>query len=1122
MMRQDDFLTDRLAAERRQQFRMRRLQVFNWGTFSGLHDIAMSEEGFLIVGRSGSGKSTLLDAMASLLVPPLWLSFNAAAREGERGRRDRNLASYVRGAWADQKDTGSGEIATRYLRTHSTWSALALTFANQDGREITLIHLYWLRGSGSANADVKRHFMIAERGFDIAAELEEFNELDVRALKRRLADVDHFQDTFRAYSERFRRLLGIDSEMALKLLHKTQSAKNLGDLNTFLREFMLERPETFAAADRLVAEFAELDAAHQEVVTARRQVETLKPARADHERLDGVRGEMIERQHLVSGIDTWRDQARSRLLIAEVETLTTREQGAAGEERQHEERLTQHKQELAALEVEHREQGGARIEQLEGQKTDAEQQREERLKRRGQAEAACRELDWALPDNANGFAERVGEARGFVENWQATLADAEARRDALRDEKQQIETEFVEVRREIDAMQRQPSNIPAFMLELRRRVAESLGLSEAELPFVGELIEVKDEAADWRGAIERVLHGFALSLLVTERHYAAVSSYVNGTHLGQRLVYYKVGQDAVRPLGRLHPQSLIDKLDLKRTTYLDWLDAELQQRFDYACVDNLRDFRREKRALTREGQVRHGANRHEKDDRKSVNDRRNWVLGFDNREKLQLYQKRAGELGAKVGELDDQIGRLKEEQAARQQRFKACLTLSNFAWRDIDVAALLDRVQELNRQIDALRQGNRTLQSIGANIDKLKKAIRVAESALRDVQVRRLQLNKDLRAHQTELDTLRQHLETNPELAPRQHAMLDDRFSKKGELTLKNLDARCREIERALHEELKGLNDTRATLEKAIERAFDTFKREWPSEGADLDATLEAAADFLALLQRLERDGLPRHEQRFFDMLKEQSSENLAALNAHLLQAGKDIRARMELVNDGLADAEFNPGTHLRIDVSDRHLPDVRDFRDQVKQVLGHAWQMDPAEAENRFLILRQLVRRLGGQESDEQRWREQVLDVRLHVEFIGREFDEFEREVEVYRSGAGKSGGQREKLATTCLAAALRYQLGGAEGDLPIYAAVVLDEAFGKADNEFTELAMKIFEKFGFQMIVATPLKSVMTLEPFIGGACFVDIAERNRSAILPIEYDTTQHRLRLPERRDGESIPA
>jgi uncharacterized protein YPO0396 len=129
---------------------------------------------------------------------------------------------------------------------------------------------------------------------------------------------------------------------------------------------------------------------------------------------------------------------------------------------------------------------------------------------------------------------------------------------------------------------------------------------------------------------------------------------------------------------------------------------------------------------------------------------------------------------------------------------------------------------------------------------------------------------------------------------------------------------------------------------------------------------------------------------------------------------------------------------------------------------------------------------------------------------------------VEVYRSGAGKSGGQRQKLAATCLAAALRYQLGSNEQGTPGYAPVVLDEAFDKADNEFTAMAMNIFVNFGFQMVVATPLKSVMTLEPFIGGACFVEIRERRRSSVLLIEYDGERQRLKLPESARREEAAA
>jgi uncharacterized protein YPO0396 len=72
----------------------------------------------------------------------------------------------------------------------------------------------------------------------------------------------------------------------------------------------------------------------------------------------------------------------------------------------------------------------------------------------------------------------------------------------------------------------------------------------------------------------------------------------------------------------------------------------------------------------------------------------------------------------------------------------------------------------------------------------------------------------------------------------------------------------------------------------------------------------------------------------------------------------------------------------------------------------------------------------------------------------------------------------------------------------------------------------MNIFNNFGFQMIVATPLKSVMTLEPFISGACFVDIIDRRVSSVLNIEYDNDRQRLSLPEqshqKESEESVEA
>ena len=1116
-------LGDRLNAntDRAEQFRLTKLSLFNWGTFAGLHQIPISADGFLFVGRSGSGKSTLLDAFTALLIPPRWTSFNAAAREGERARADRNLVTYVRGAWADQSSADTGEIASQTLRPKTTWSALSAEYADGFGKVVTLVQVFWIRGTSNATTDLRRHYMIADRPFCIQRELAGFAEdLDLRGLKKDLPDLHHFSE-YERYGERLRLLLRIDSSMALKLLHKTQSAKNLGDLNAFLREFMLDPPRTFEVADRLVEEFVELDQAHRAVVTARRQIEVLAPARDAYAAHQQTEQALLGLDRQLNAIDPYLKLRRRALLEAELARLVTDDNSLAGRESEQQAHVDQDYDGLQRLEEAHRAQGGGRIEALERDIEQAGRERDKRLGNRKDAERLCQGMDWTLPDRPEALAELTDRARDVVERWQQEQERTEQQRDAIRDRHKAVAAELGEAEATLQALLRQPSNIPARMLALRARISDGLGIPEVALPFVGELVQVRPEAAEWSGAIERVLHNFATSLLVQEPRYPAVSRYVNDTHLGQRLVYHRVGLGQARTTARIGAESLIAKLELKDSPYRDWLFDELSRRFDYSCTQNLRAFQDAERAVTREGQIKHGRGRHEKDDRHRIDDRERWVLGFDNRDKLALFQRRVGELRAALTELDAELAQLTARRNQSNQHALSCRQLMNLRWEDIDVATQLDLIAGLEAQLRTLRDDNRDLAELGRRIDAAKVALRRAREALSETQGRRRDIQAKRNQYSVTLNELDQEL-AEIAVEPEPARALADRFdaspsaAARPPLTLANLDARGRQVERELRVERDAQVEERNELKTLIERQFGAFKRGWPMEAVDLDETLASAAEYLTLLTRIEQDGLPRFEERFSALLKEQSTENLAALNRHVDEARKQIRERMALVNEGLAEAEFNTGTHLQIQVTERQLPDVLVFREQVREVLEHAYSstLDAAEAEARFALLSGIVKRLSGDEPDDKRWRQQVLDVRLHVEFIGRELDTDGNEVEVYRSGAGKSGGQREKLATTCLAAALRYQLGGREGGLPQYAPVILDEAFGKADNEFTELAMRIFERFGFQMIVATPLKSVMTLEPFIGGACFVAIEDRKCSTTLQIAYDQDRRRLALPER--------
>ena len=1104
----------------REQFRMCRLQVFNWGTFSGLHNVPISEQGFLFVGRSGTGKSTLLDAFSALLVPPRWIDFNAAAREADRSGRDRNLVSYIRGAWAEQKDGESGEIATRYLRSGTTWSALALSYRNGIGQAVTLVQVFWLRGNTNGNTDVKRHYLVFERTFDLC-ELEDFGKtnLDVRKLKQSFPDV-FIRDEFRPYCERFCRLLGIENEMALRLLHKTQSAKNLGDLNTFLREFMLDKPETFDVADRLVNEFGELNAAHQAVVTAREQIQTLVPARKKQHQMQSMMMQRNALDALEAGVTHYRETRRLGLLKEHIASLMVEAEALEGETAQRQGLLDNHSNVLRDLERQHREIGGERIEDWENEIRTLEGQRTERLRKQNQATAACRELGWALSETPQGFAELLGKAREEIEGLENNTSQDELL--ALAGKKKEAESAFSIAVREVQALQRQPSNIPAEMLDLRHEIASAIEIPDAALPFAGELIEVKPDESSWQGGIERILHGFALSILVDERNYLALSNHINHTHLGRRLTYYRIGHVESLQAKPVNTDSMVLKLNVKEGHYTNWLKTELRQRFDYTCVESVQAFRTADRALTREGQVKHSKTRHEKDDRRTVNDRYHWVLGFDNREKLVLFQKQAQEQASIISECDKKIDSLSDQNAKGMSHARHCQTLVNLQWQEIDVAPLLDRISAVEQLIRDARQGNTALQEIAKRIAKQKPLVSQAENDLLATKVKHEGMLRQIKEAEGKFDALK----GDPSivaLAPHLKAGLDERYARiTDHIRLDTLDRVTTSVVQALGEDIKKIHLDIALCEKQIENVFANFKRVWPMDAGDLDTTLSSASDFFAKLTRLEADGLPAHEQRFFELLQNQSHQNLAALSTYLNDARKAILERMDLVNDSLSQVPFNQSatqrTYLRIDASDRQLPEVQEFKREIQQALSHAWSEEREHAETRFLALRRLVERLSSQDPEKKRWRESVLDVRQHVEFIGREMDESGVDIEIYRSGAGKSGGQRQKLATTCLAAALRYQLGGNDHGVPMYAPVVLDEAFDKADNEFTALAMNIFNNFGFQMIVATPLRSVMTLEPFIGGACFVDISDRRISGVLHIEYDNNRQRLNLPDHAHEE----
>jgi len=107
-----------------EKFYLQRFQIYNWGTFNGLHVFNVSKLGMVITGESGSGKSTILDANSALLVPSNKRRYNLASTNDGKKRSDRSDVTYVLGAWSKKGDSNNQE-KTEFLRTSPNYSVLA-------------------------------------------------------------------------------------------------------------------------------------------------------------------------------------------------------------------------------------------------------------------------------------------------------------------------------------------------------------------------------------------------------------------------------------------------------------------------------------------------------------------------------------------------------------------------------------------------------------------------------------------------------------------------------------------------------------------------------------------------------------------------------------------------------------------------------------------------------------------------------------------------------------------------------------------------------------------------------------------------------------------------------------
>jgi uncharacterized protein YPO0396 len=356
--------------------------------------------------------------------------------------------------------------------------------------------------------------------------------------------------------------------------------------------------------------------------------------------------------------------------------------------------------------------GGERIERVRSSLEACCRDRAERERRASEYDRHSREAGLAEARDGQAFlanqrqaALLASAAEGRVADLRQRAIDAGVRLQAAAKEREAVASE-------IEAIRARRSNIPADFLRLRATLCGATGIDEADLPFAGELLRVRSDERAWEGAIERVLRGFGTSLLVPDVHYSAVSAWVDANHLGTGLSYFRA-KDSKAGRASAGPGSLVRKLEFKHGEPLaPWVEAEVARAFDLACCDSLEEFRREPKALTRFGQVK-GGPRHTKDDRRRIDDRTQYVLGWANTEKLAALQ-RALQVIEERAQADAATCAAAKDEEERDQRLLASLhaLAAHQCFGDLDWRASVVEQERLEAELTALESASDVLRTL--------------------------------------------------------------------------------------------------------------------------------------------------------------------------------------------------------------------------------------------------------------------------------------------------------------------------------------------------------------------------------------------------------------------------
>jgi len=1109
-------------------FRLQYMEVYNWGTFNEkVFRINPKGNNSLLTGANASGKSTYIDALLTLIVPAKKDRFYNQS-SGVEKKGDRTEETYVLGHYGNIQEEGKTSTSTQKLRDRNTYSVILASFSNADQKQITLFQIRWF-----SNNELRRQFGIAHIPLEVESD---FGQFDSKGNWKKVLDKKYnsnvtkkkieFIDGPTAYAERMADLFGMRSTKALALFNQVVGVKVLEDLDDFIRTNMLEEQDAEAEFIQLKESFLTLMDAKTNIEKAKEQIQQLKPINEIALELTNIKADLFRLEKSKETAVYW--FAKKGVELGENELEKCKEElkrlnDELIELRNKEEKLKQEERTIS-ISIE-KDEVGSKIKDLEKDIRNLQTLKDNRSRKLEEYNKIAQYIKFSTNPSEETFNTNRESAKQLKQSTQHSIDVENENLRAFKNEEDKLKQDTEDLVKTIKTLQENKNNIAGREAEIRDEIISHIGAIREEIPFIGELIKVKGDEMKWESSIEKVLHNFALRLIVPPKYYSSVNQYVNSNNLKGRIRYDRYeDQDYLKNFKNkiLSEKSLINKIEIKpKTQHYDWIENYLESQFDFVCVDNLSEFEQfHEMAITQNGLIKFKRGKHEKDDRPHITRKENFVLGWDNKEKLSSLKKELINLQNQQTENKKAIAN-KNTEIKNLGIFKdECHNLySKFEkYDDINWQSYANEIQDKTEQKETLEKTNDRVKKLQEQLKKVQDALK----QLSEVEIK----NKDREIFQAEerqksiINKVSEYKEILKSTGSIDIHSFENDNPDLLSIEYSNFETSRRKFQEDNTKETKELESEKNKKESEVRIKINDFKqpsetslskfKDWRSDVNSLpDSThLELISEYQNFLTRLENDNLPKFEKKFNDYLQETITNKVGDFRMFFENWSDSIKENIKHLNESLKEIDFKnkPQTYIQLVAPNKINDEVKEFRKLLEEAVPNVYQMEKnIEGRKHHFnnYIQPFIERL-----DKEEWRKKVMDVRSWFTYKAEEFyKETNSKSKTYESMGALSGGQKAQLTYTILGSAIAYQFGltnynqGLESKS--FRFIAIDEAFKAQDEEKAKYLLSLCKQLHLQLLVVTPLNDLHIVEDNISYVHYVEIKDEKHSWLydMPIE---------------------